>query len=58
MVFSAAVTDQGQLYTWGRGNYGRLGHGSFDDHLSPTLVAALKGMLSFFILNLTCINYY
>ncbi|CAH0390182.1 unnamed protein product [Bemisia tabaci] len=41
-TYSAAVTDQGQLYTWGRGNYGRLGHGSFDDHLSPTLVAALK----------------
>ncbi|XP_076028585.1 E3 ubiquitin-protein ligase HERC2 isoform X2 [Oratosquilla oratoria] len=42
-TYSAAITSQGELFTWGRGNYGRLGHGSSDDHNIPTLVTALKG---------------
>ena len=25
---SAAVSASGELYTWGQGNYGRLGHGN------------------------------
>ena len=41
--YSAAVTASGELYSWGRGNYGRLGHGSSDDHTQPAIVAALKG---------------
>ena len=42
-AYSAAVTSSGELYTWGKGTYGRLGHGSSDDHTHPTLVNALKG---------------
>ncbi|XP_075155337.1 E3 ubiquitin-protein ligase HERC2 [Haematobia irritans] len=39
--YSAAISYNGTLYTWGRGTYGRLGHGNSDDKLLPTPVAAL-----------------
>ena len=42
-TYSAAVTAAGELYTWGRGNYGRLGHGSSEDQIVPTVVAGLRG---------------
>lgn len=32
----------GELYTWGCGNYGRLGHGNSNDQFLPTLVVALQ----------------
>lgn len=35
---SAAITNTGQLFTWGKGRYGRLGHGDSDDQLKPKLV--------------------
>ncbi|XP_052902276.1 probable E3 ubiquitin-protein ligase HERC2 [Anopheles moucheti] len=40
--YSAAITASGELYTWGRGTYGRLGHGNSEDKYLPTLVTALK----------------
>ncbi len=40
---SAAITSTGELYTWGKGRYGRLGHGDSDDHCKPKLVEALLG---------------
>ncbi|XP_053679051.1 probable E3 ubiquitin-protein ligase HERC2 [Anopheles nili] len=40
--YSAAITANGDLYTWGRGTYGRLGHGNSEDKHSPTLVTAIK----------------
>ncbi|XP_028301238.1 E3 ubiquitin-protein ligase HERC2 isoform X2 [Gouania willdenowi] len=43
-TYSAAITAEGELYTWGRGNYGRLGHGSSEDQTTPMLVTALKGL--------------
>ncbi|XP_030881180.1 E3 ubiquitin-protein ligase HERC2 [Leptonychotes weddellii] len=43
-TYSAAITAEGELYTWGRGNYGRLGHGSSEDEAIPMLVAGLKGL--------------
>ena len=37
---SAVVTSGGELYTWGYGRAGRLGHGSEDDVLCPARVRA------------------
>lgn len=42
-AYSAAVTISGELYTWGRGTFGSLGHGTSEDKLIPTLVQALHG---------------
>ena len=42
-TYSSAITANGELYTWGRGNYGRLGHGSSEDSSFPSLVSTLKG---------------
>jgi len=35
---SAAISCYGNLYTWGKGRYGRLGHGDYEDYLYPKLV--------------------
>lgn len=35
---SAAITITGELFTWGKGRYGRLGHGDSEDQLRPRLV--------------------
>jgi len=37
----AAVTDDGNVYTWGDGMGGRLGHGNIDDQTKPKQVMAL-----------------
>lgn len=38
----AVLTSRMEVYTWGKGANGRLGHGDTDDRNSPTLVEALK----------------
>lgn len=38
---SAAIARSGKLYTWGRGRYGRLGHGDGEDRNIPKLVSRL-----------------
>jgi len=35
---SACISSAGELYTWGKGRYGRLGHGDSDDQTRPKLV--------------------
>ena len=39
----ALFSDLGELYTWGKGRYGRLGHGDSEDQTKPKLVEALLG---------------
>ena len=38
---SACILDTGELYTWGLGEYGRLGHGSSVSEPYPKLVSFL-----------------
>ncbi|XP_022752404.1 PH, RCC1 and FYVE domains-containing protein 1-like isoform X2 [Durio zibethinus] len=38
----AVLTSKTEVYTWGKGANGRLGHGDADDRNSPTLIEALK----------------
>ncbi|KAK4492346.1 hypothetical protein RD792_003150, partial [Penstemon davidsonii] len=38
----AVLTSRTEVYTWGKGANGRLGHGDADDRNFPTLVEALK----------------
>ncbi|RID54875.1 hypothetical protein BRARA_G02164 [Brassica rapa] len=38
----AALTSRNEVYTWGKGANGRLGHGDLEDRKVPTLVEALR----------------
>ncbi|XP_020530161.1 uncharacterized protein LOC18445808 isoform X3 [Amborella trichopoda] len=38
----AVLTSRSELFTWGKGANGRLGHGDVEDRKTPTLVEALK----------------
>uniref|UniRef100_A0A1D1Y4H1 Putative E3 ubiquitin-protein ligase HERC1 n=1 Tax=Anthurium amnicola TaxID=1678845 RepID=A0A1D1Y4H1_9ARAE len=38
----AVLTTRSEVYTWGKGANGRLGHGDAEDRKTPTLVDALK----------------
>ncbi|KAD2393486.1 hypothetical protein E3N88_40463 [Mikania micrantha] len=39
---AAVLTSRSEIYTWGMGANGRLGHGDFEDRRTPTLVESLK----------------
>lgn len=38
----AVLTSKSEIYTWGKGANGRLGHGDLEDRKTPTLVEVLK----------------
>ncbi|XP_076880016.1 putative E3 ubiquitin-protein ligase HERC1 isoform X2 [Brachyhypopomus gauderio] len=41
---SAAVNEDGELYTWGEGDFGRLGHGDSNSRNIPTLVKDISNV--------------
>jgi alpha-tubulin suppressor-like RCC1 family protein len=41
--YSAAITRDGSLYTWGSNAFGRLGVGDFIDRTTPTIVSLGEG---------------
>ncbi|KAK6179608.1 hypothetical protein SNE40_011927 [Patella caerulea] len=41
---TAAVTEDGELYTWGEGDYGRLGHGDSTSRSLPKLVKDISNV--------------
>lgn len=49
---SACITASGELYTWGKGRYGRLGHGDSEDQLKPKLVCLFSISVSLAVLQL------
>lgn len=44
---SAAITSSGELYSWGLGEYGRLGHGDNTTQLRPKLVCVKDSLILF-----------
>lgn len=48
---SAAITSSGELYTWGLGEYGRLGHGDNNTQLKPKRV---EKMLPHRVVQIAC----
>lgn len=41
-TYSAVISSAGEVYTFGQGRFGKLGHGNSDDKTVPTLITALK----------------
>ncbi|KAL4297888.1 hypothetical protein GQ457_12G003990 [Hibiscus cannabinus] len=47
----AVLTSRSEVFTWGRGANGRLGHGDIEDRKTPTMVEALRDM---HVKNISC----
>ena len=52
---TAALTKDGEVFTWGDNELGQLGHGDTDERTIPTKVASLDGI---FIIQISCGEWY
>ena len=52
---SACITSTGELYTWGKGRYGRLGHGDSEDQPKPKMVRLIYTHMVLLIVG--CISF-
>ena len=48
---SIALTDTGEAFSWGDGDYGKLGHGTSERQRRPKKIEAMEGGLSFLFFN-------
>jgi len=51
---SAAVSSTGDVYTWGYGAHGRLGHDDYHNQEEPRVVKALRGVDRRFVTKIAC----
>ena len=54
---SACVTSAGELYTWGKGRYGRLGHGDSEDQTRPKLVCMITASCAVSWYSMQCFTF-
>ncbi|XP_018392810.1 PREDICTED: RCC1 and BTB domain-containing protein 1-like [Cyphomyrmex costatus] len=55
MTFTLAVTEKGEVYSWGENDVGQLGIGHYEDTTIPTLISSLRGTV---IVKVACGNQH